>query len=48
MVTEEHRISDVSRVELKRDMHSNSVSPAAALGVLIHAVGTDKMTMSPL
>ena len=39
MVTEEHRISDVSRVELTHDSHSNPQSLAAALEVLIHAVG---------
>lgn len=42
MGTEEHRISDVSQVELKRDTHSNPQSPAAALEVLIHAVGAYK------
>ena len=38
MLTEQHRISDGSRVKLKRDPHSNSQSPAAALEVLIQAV----------
>ena len=42
MLTEEHRISSVSQVELKRDKHSNSQSPAAALEVLIHAVDAYK------
>ena len=46
MLTEEHRISDGSRVKLKRDPHSNSQSPAAALEVLIQAVDayTDDIT----
>lgn len=38
MLTEEHRISDGSRVKLKRDTQGNSQSPAAALEVLIQAV----------
>ena len=42
MLTEEHRISNVSRVKLKCDLHSNSQSPAAALEVLMHAVDTYK------
>ena len=42
MVTEERRISDVSRVELTHDPHSNPQSLAAALEVLIHAVGAYK------
>ena len=48
MVTEEHRISDVSRVELKRDRHSDPQSLAAALEVLIHAVGTYKDDSIPI
>ena len=40
MLTEEHRISSGSRVKLKRDPHSNSRSPAAALEVLIQAIDT--------
>ncbi len=46
MLTEEHRISDGSLVKLKRDMQSNSQSPAAALEVLIQTVDayTDDIT----
>ena len=46
MLTEQHRISDGSRVKLKRDPHGNSQSPAAALAVLIQAVDayTDDIT----
>ena len=42
MATKEHRISNVSRVELTHDPHSNPQSLAAALEVLIHAVGAYK------
>ena len=42
MLTAEHRISNVSRVESKHDKHCHSQSPAAALEVLIHAVDVYK------
>ena len=42
MATKEHRISDGSRVELRHDPHSNPQSLAAALEVLIQAVGAYK------
>ena len=48
MVTEEHRISDVSRVELKHDPHSNPQSLAAALEVLIQVVGAYKSDSIPI
>lgn len=46
MLTEQHPVSDGSRVGLKQDKHSNSQSPATALEVLMQAVDayTDDIT----
>ena len=42
MLTKEHRISNVSQVELRHDGPGNFQSIAASLEVLIHAVGAYK------